>query len=124
MPKPEILRRCSSCGAASRPGESFCAQCGNPVAKGASVQRATPAEETAVENDSVLVLPGREPRGQRFAPRGAIGEKMKPGVDKLRRVSSVVLDEAAYDTSLRFILVVGIIFALFLLLLFLSKWIS
>ena len=50
--------------------------------------------------------------------------RMRPRVDKLRRVSSVVLDEAAYDPSVRFVLVVGVLFVLFLVLLLLSKWIG
>lgn len=29
MPQPEILRRCVVCGAGSRPGATFCPQCGN-----------------------------------------------------------------------------------------------
>jgi hypothetical protein len=42
-------------------------------------------------------------------------------VDKLRRASSVVLDQAAYDPSLRFVLVAAGLFLLFLFLLLLSK---
>ena len=76
----------------------------------------------------VNAQPSHEPRVKtaqsQFAVRGAIENRMKPRVDKLRRVSSVVLDEAAYDSSFRFILVVGVLFVLFLVLLFLSKWIG
>ena len=42
-------------------------------------------------------------------------------VERLRKVSSVVIDQAAYDPSLRFLLVAGALFLLFLLLLILSK---
>jgi hypothetical protein len=42
-------------------------------------------------------------------------------VEKLRKVSTVVIDQAAYDPSLRFLLVAGALFLLFLLLLILSK---
>jgi len=39
----------------------------------------------------------------------------------LRKVSSVVIDQAAYDPSLRFILVAAGFFLLFLVLLLMSK---
>ena len=42
-------------------------------------------------------------------------------VEKLRKVSSVVIDQAAYDPSLRFLLVAAVLFVLFLVLLILSK---
>jgi hypothetical protein len=42
-------------------------------------------------------------------------------VDKIRKASSVVIDQAAYDPSLRFILVAAALFLLFLFLLILSK---
>ena len=63
-------------------------------------------------------------RPPQLKDRGAIGNQMKPRVDKLRRVSNIVLDEALYDSSLRFVLIAIILFALFLVLLFLSKWIG
>jgi hypothetical protein len=42
-------------------------------------------------------------------------------VDKIRKVSSVVIDQAAYDPSLRFLLVAGILFVIFVILMILSK---
>ncbi|HSB29691.1 MAG TPA: zinc ribbon domain-containing protein [Pyrinomonadaceae bacterium] len=42
-------------------------------------------------------------------------------VEKIRKASSVVIDQAAYDPSLRFILVAIVLFVLFLFLLILSK---
>jgi len=59
----------------------------------------------------------------RTAARDAIDDKVKPRVDKIRKASSVVLDEAAYP-GVRFFLVVGVLFVVFLVLLFLSKWIT
>ena len=46
-------------------------------------------------------------------PRGPVG--------KIRKASSVVLDQAAYDPSLRFLLVAAVLFILFLVLMILSK---
>jgi hypothetical protein len=42
-------------------------------------------------------------------------------VAKLRKVSSVVIDEATYDPSLRFILVAAVLFILFLVIVILNK---
>ena len=45
-------------------------------------------------------------------------------VQKLRNASSVVIDEASYDASLRFVLIAAALFILFLVILFLSKVIT
>lgn len=42
-------------------------------------------------------------------------------VDRIRKVSSVMIDQAAYDPSLRFLLVAGGLFVLFVILMILSK---
>jgi uncharacterized Zn finger protein (UPF0148 family) len=52
--------------------------------------------------------------------RGAIEGNVKR-VEKIHHVSSVVLEEASYDPSLRFVLVALGLFALFVILLVLSK---
>ncbi len=49
---------------------------------------------------------------------------VKHRVQKVRQISSVVLDEAGYDPSLRFVLVAAVLFLLFLLILFLNKFIG
>jgi len=46
---------------------------------------------------------------------------VKHRVQKVRQISSVVLDEAGYDPSLRFVLVAAALFILFLLVLLLNK---
>jgi hypothetical protein len=45
-------------------------------------------------------------------------------VQKLRDASNVVIDEASYDASLRFVLVAVVLFVLFLVILILSKVIT
>jgi hypothetical protein len=169
MSQPEIFRRCSHCGASSKPGELFCAQCGNALVNEKSDQTAQPiprasdlpagtvpeqesvgardtersitfGSQTAAQplvadaepaatmpNTAAVTAPPRQNPaipGQRtgLAPRGGSETRLPVRGEKLRRVSSVVLDEAAYDSSLRFILVVFVLFVLFLVLLFLSKW--
>jgi len=55
------------------------------------------------------------------AARDMVQENVRPGVEKLRRASSVVFEEAsAIDPSLRFILIAIVLFIFFLLLLLLS----
>jgi predicted RNA-binding Zn-ribbon protein involved in translation (DUF1610 family) len=49
------------------------------------------------------------------------GQNVRERVEKIRHVSSVMIDQAAYDPSLRFLLVAGALFVVFLLLLILSK---
>ncbi len=44
-------------------------------------------------------------------------------VQKLREISTVVLDEAGYDPSLRFVLVAALLFGLFLVIVLLNKFI-
>lgn len=51
-------------------------------------------------------------------------EDLAPRVEKLRRISTVVLDEAAYDPSIRFLLVAAVLFIVFLTILVLSKLIG
>ena len=54
------------------------------------------------------------------AARGAMEDKLLPRVEKMRQTSAVVLDEAALDPSLRFVLIAAILFAIFVVLLFIS----
>ena len=46
---------------------------------------------------------------------------MRERVEKIRHVSSVVIDQAAYDPSLRFLLVAALLFLLFIVLVIFSK---
>jgi hypothetical protein len=86
----------------------FCPQCGNPIPQTA-VTTTTAPTDTIVEP---APAPARPPRRQ---------DGVKGRVEKLRHVSSVVIDQAAYDPSLRFLLVAAALFLLFLVLLIMSK---
>jgi len=57
-------------------------------------------------------------------PPPATPQGVRGRVGKLRKVSSVVIDQAAYDPSLRFLLVAAALFLLFVILLILSKVLS
>ena len=110
MSEPEILRRCTACGVTVRERAMFCPQCGNPVPEGPVT--VTTATDTIVD-PAPVVVPARPPIRH--------AEGVKARVEKLRHVSSVVIDQAAYDPSIRFLLVAAAFFILFLLLLIMSK---
>ena len=109
MSEPEIARRCTACGVTVRERAAFCPQCGNPVPQGPVT--VTTATDTIV--DPAPVMPPTQPLRHQDGVKGR--------VEKLRHVSSVVIDQAAYDPSLRFLLVAAAFFILFLVLLILSK---
>ncbi len=57
-------------------------------------------------------------------PREVTGDDGLNRVEKFRQISSALIDEAAYDPSLRFVLVAAVLFVLFLFLLLLSELIT
>jgi zinc-ribbon domain len=141
MSEPEISRRCTACGASVRQSAAFCPQCGNPMSEnspatevvdGMQPSRANTGSSQGLEADTKAMPPGIDKRSGRGKP-STVGrdtrrittrnlEQNAPGpVGKLRKVSSVVIDQAAYDPSLRFLLVAGALFLLFLVALVLSK---
>ena len=147
MSEPEISRRCPECGASIRVRAFFCPQCGQ-ASKGAPEPKGAP--DSAVEERQNPEAASREantrreadkqlPPGRRKtdmlgaeeknvrranAVRKVIDDKVLPPVERLRRVSNLVLDEAGYDPGLRFLLVAVVLFVLFLVLLALSKWLG
>ena len=62
--------------------------------------------------------------GRARAAGEALSGNVMQSVGKLREISTVVADEAAYDPSLRFLLVAAILFVLFLIILILSEVIN
>ena len=109
MPEPEIARRCTACGVTVRQHAMFCPQCGNPIPQAATTT-VTTATETIVDPAPTKPLARTRPQ-----------ESVRGRVEKFRKVSSVMIDQAAYDPSLRFLLVAAAFFILFLVLLILSK---
>src|SRR5262245_49416373 len=109
MSEPEIDRRCSSCGISVRKAAMFCPQCGNPI-----VQQQTTDPVQAVPTQALNPEPNQ-------SARSGVAENVRERVEKIRHVSSVVIDQAAYDPSLRFLLVAAALFLLFLILLIMSK---
>jgi len=126
MSEPEIARRCITCGASVRQHAMFCPQCGNPIGQ------ASTTTTHAAAADTIIDTPPEAVRTDLAAtqPLSAVAPPPQPKVhedgvlgrlEKIREVSSVVLDQAAYDPSLRFLLVAAGMFLLVLLLLILSK---
>jgi hypothetical protein len=119
----------------------FCPDCGKPLSKAAPEQKPQIVAETsapeivnAPADDSVATTSQAAPVSKAgtygkardslhrasTATREALADNVKR-VEKIRHVSSVVLGEATYDPSLRFVLVALGIFVVFLVLLLLSK---
>ena len=96
--EPEIARRCPHCGVSLRQNALYCPQCGEKIG------------DQPLENSPPAV-----------PAKTGVAENVRERVEKIRHVSSVVIDQAAYDPSLRFLLVVIVLFVLFLILLILSK---
>ena len=99
MSEIEIARRCSACGVSVRQSATYCPQCGQKV-----------GVDPLPENSSHPV-----------PAKTGVAENVRERVEKIKHVSSVMIDQAAYDPSLRFLLVAAVLFVLFLVLLILSK---
>ena len=141
MSNPEIDRRCADCGASVRSSAVFCPQCGTPIDK---VEKSIePAIRTTAESNLAIeqpreVVPDLSETQPLISPRAtpdtsrtqplktpvvapALEKNVEGRVQRLRKASSVVLDQAAYDPSLRFILVAAALFILCLFLFLLSR---
>ena len=117
MSDPEIARRCTACGVSVRQRAAFCPQCGNPIAQvDTAPTEALRPDLAATQPLSAVVTAATANAKRANAPDGVRGR-----VDKFRKVSSIMIDQAAYDPSLRFLLVAAGLFLLFLVLLILSK---
>ncbi len=114
MSEPEIARRCSHCGVSLRQHALFCPQCGQKI--GATDNRDT----QILEPPSRDVEPHEDPSLTTPALTGVAGN-VRGRVEKIRHVSSIMIDQAAYDPSLRFLLVAAVLFVVFIVVLILSK---
>jgi len=82
--------------------------------------------------------PAKPTKQQVQRPKGEVGARIQRATDKargmeenvaqrvqkFREISSVVIDEAGYDPSLRFVLVAAILFILFVLIVILNRFIG
>lgn len=137
MTEPQIARRCTFCGVTVRELAAFCPQCGNPI-RHESAPTSISLSDTIIEPAptetrpdlaatqplSAVIPPPTVDTKPAVKPQ-AVHKPAEHGVrgrvEQIRKVSSVVIDQAAYDPSLRFLLVAAAFFLLFLVLLILSK---
>ncbi len=132
MSEPEIARRCTACGVSVRQSAVFCPQCGNPLNRHETTTSAPTAPTQALhavtitDHDPNHVSPTaptqalHQPSSHSPA-RSGVAENVRERVEKIKHVSHVVIDQAAYDPSLRFLLVAAALFLLFIVLVILSK---
>ena len=129
-PEIEIDRRCSFCGVSVRPHAVFCPQCGNPIKVQESAPTSISLSDTIIDTAPAETQPLSAVAPPTIDTTPAVKPQvvLKPAdhsvrgrVEQIRKVSSVVIDQAAYDPSLRFLLVAAAFFILFLVLLILSK---
>jgi predicted RNA-binding Zn-ribbon protein involved in translation (DUF1610 family) len=116
MSEPEIARRCVYCGVSLRERAMFCPQCGQLIPEHQSTTTSIAAAETIIDN-----APPSTPVPAPVAIHRPTDHSVKARVEHIRKVSSVMIDQAAYDPSLRFLLVAAAFFILFLVLLIASK---
>lgn len=99
------------------------------AADGAAGAAASAPPEAVLEIEEARADDGAAPRaaeprggvrGRAAAVGASVGESLKPRVERLREASSVVIDEAADDPGVRYLVIAAVLFLLFLLLWVLS----
>ena len=129
MSEPEIARRCTACGVSVRKSAVFCPQCGNPIVRHQTTDSPHVAETQALHTATTVDDSPPEPppvqtkalHNPHPAALAGVAENVRDRVEKIRHVSHVVIDQAAYDPSLRFLLVAAALFLLFIVLVIFSK---
>ena len=106
-------------------------QCGNPIKSQQSAPTSISLSDTIVDTAPAETsgpdLGATQPLSAVVPPTPApvlpksTDHSVRGRVEHIRKVSSVVIDQAAYDPSLRFLLVAAAFFILFLVLLIMSK---
>jgi len=84
-------------------------------------QRQEPATARFPVTANYPATRAREDEVRPRSGREAIGGDVKKGLGKVREISTVMLEEASYDPSARFVLVAAVLFVLFLMILLLSE---
>jgi hypothetical protein len=120
-PEIEIARRCTFCGVSVRQHAMFCPQCGNPIKSQQSAPTSISLSDTIVDTAPPEALPAETTPTPMPVVHQPADHSVRGRVEHIRKVSSVMIDQAAYDPSLRFLLVAAAFFLLFLVLLILSK---
>jgi hypothetical protein len=90
-----------------------------PTPRAETVAPVSPNAETVSDKRQRVSVAAAAPAT--IAPRILADDGVRPRVEKIRRASNVVLDEAAADPSLRFVLVATALIIISLLLLLLAR---
>ena len=120
-PEIEIARRCTFCGVSVRQHAIFCPQCGNPIRSQQSAPTSISLSDTIVDTAPPPTVEPTPPPVKSQVVHKPAEHGVLRRVEHIRKVSSVMIDQAAYDPSLRFLLVAAAFFILFVVLLILSK---
>ena len=123
--KPEAgeiveVSRASSEDEGSTPTINELTEPANPTAAAVNTQDDASAQPAHRRGDKTRERLHRASEVSRRVTRGVIEEPAKR-VEKIRQASTVVIEEASYDPSLRFVLVALGLFVVFVVLLVLSK---
>lgn len=97
-----------------QPADSSVSQASDSTAAGEAKKTAAPRSKGAVGSKIQQVT---------NKARNVEGDMLQR-VQKIRNISNVVIDEASYDPSLRFVLVAAALFIVFLLIVLLNKFIE
>ncbi len=111
------------------------AQKGSPLDSG---KQSAGETQPLTPNEAAVKAPATEKAGAGQAALGAVGAKIQRATTlardvegdviqrarKVREISSVILDEAGYDPSLRFVLVAAFLFFVFLVIVLLNRFIT
>jgi hypothetical protein len=105
-----------------------------------AIEQPLPEPAARPLSDTVAIDDSKKPTGgaARARPRGRVGAQLQRAtsvarnvegdvlqrVNKVRKISGVVIDEAGYDPSLRFVLVAALVFGIFLVIVLLNKLIT
>ena len=82
--------------------------------------RLSAVEREASSSRARVAGAGPQPETAERTRGGAVGEKVRPRVERLREASVVVFDEAAEDPGTRFVVVAVALFVVFLLIILFS----
>ena len=119
-----LRRRSDRSGGQTTQGSPTVQPAARPAAKqdnSAATKSADPRREVAGRTGPAGDKARKRIQRATTAARDALEDNVRPQVERIRHASTVVLEEASYDPSLRFILIAAALFVLFVVLLVISK---
>ncbi|HMF57459.1 MAG TPA: zinc ribbon domain-containing protein [Pyrinomonadaceae bacterium] len=114
LPQPIAAEQISGTNEVEPATEAVPAAVSQPELNREEIVEAKPAEDGSTAEVE------KKRHSMAAAARGRVQENLRPRVEKLKQTSAVVLDEAAEDPSLRFVLVAALLIILSVIILLLS----